>query len=153
MKNCKDHDRCVEEITTAAGRVCEDRGIRFTPLRRRVLEIVSRSHSPAKAYDILGALSKSAKPPTVYRALDFLIENGFVHKLSSVSSYCACFHPASGHAECFFLLCSVCGGASEFCEKSLSEAVDKAVAAAGFGKAGAILEVSGVCRECGGENL
>ncbi len=150
MTSCKDHRRCVEEITAIAVRICGEKGVKLTTPRKRVLEIVSRSHRPVKAYDILAALSKNAKPPTVYRALDFLIENGLVHKLSSVSSYSACFHPASGHSECFFLLCSACGDAREFCGASLSKAVEKAVAVAGFGKTKAVLEVVGVCAECAG---
>ncbi len=151
MKNCEDHDRCVEEITAAAERICDSRGLRLTPLRKQVLEIVSRNHHRLlKAYDILGALSKSAKPPTVYRALDFLIKNGLVHKLSSVSSYVPCFHSESGHEECFFLVCSACGNAGEFCGESLSRAIDNAAALEGFGKKKASLEVWGVCADCVG---
>lgn len=149
MKDCSSHDRCVEEVTAAAERICLERRTRLTPLRRRVLEIVSGGHRPVKAYDILNALSATAKPPTVYRALDFLIENGLVHKLSSVSSYSACFHPESGHRECFFLLCSVCGNLTEFCGGALPQAVEDAVAREGFRKTGMVLEVRGVCADCG----
>ncbi|QMU55965.1 MAG: transcriptional repressor [Candidatus Mycalebacterium zealandia] len=150
MKNgCKNHDRCVGEITTYAERVCSERGVALTPLRKRVLRIVSRSHRPVKAYKVLSELSRSAKPPTVYRTLDFLIENGLVHKLSSMSSYCACFHPSSGHSECFFLICSDCGESREFCGSALSKAVDSAVTREGFSKVETVLEVRGTCLECG----
>ncbi|WP_462137511.1 transcriptional repressor [Candidatus Mycalebacterium sp.] len=145
---CGNHDKCVREIAESAERICSVRGVWLTPLRRRVLKIISGSHLPMKAYKILARLSKSAKPPTVYRALDFLIENGLVHRLSSVSAYSACFHPSSGHSECFFLICSDCGEAREFCGSELSKAVDKAVSREGFSKAGAVLEVCGICDGC-----
>lgn len=152
-KRCKNHDSCVSKITDYAECVCSERGIALTPLRKRVLEIVARSHRPVKAYKVLSGLSRTAKPPTVYRALDFLIENGLVHKLSSVSSYFACFHPSSGHAECFFLICTDCGEASEFCTESLSESVDNAVKDEGFSKTDTVLEVRGLCSACGGTEL
>ncbi|MGI9559121.1 MAG: transcriptional repressor [Thermodesulfobacteriota bacterium] len=145
---CDDHDVCVEDVTAFAARVCSERGARLTPIRKRVLEIVARAHKPVKAYDILADLSSFAKPPTVYRALDFLIENGLVHKLSSISSYSACFHPESGHAECFFLICSECGGSREFCGSDLSGAIEGAVSREAFHKKNAVVEVLGTCAVC-----
>ncbi len=151
MKNwCNRHSECVREVQVCAERICSQRGVRLTSLRKRVLEIVSNSHRPVKAYQVLEEISSSAKPQTVYRALDFLIENGLVHKISSMSSYCVCSHPASGHDECFFLICSVCGDAREFCGAELSEAVERAAVLEGFTKAGAVLEVRGVCAGCVG---
>jgi len=154
MKNrCENHVCCVRRITDYAERACSDRGVALTPLRKRVLEIVARSHRPVKAYKVLSELSRTAKPPTVYRALDFLIENGLVHKLSSVSSYFACFHPSNGHPDCFFLICTDCGEASEFCTKSLYKSVENAVKSKGFSGTDTVLEVRGLCSECGGAEV
>jgi len=147
---CHRHNKCVTEVNACAERICSERGVRLTFLRKRVLEIVSRSHRPVKAYEILAELSSSAKPQTAYRALDFLIQNGLVHKISTMSSYCACFHPASGHSECFFLICSVCGDTREFCGADLSKAINKAVDLEGFSKERTVLEVPGVCAQCVG---
>lgn len=148
MNRCEHHGDCVRQIVTFAEDLCRERGLRLTPLRRRVLEIVSGGHRPVKAYTILDAISDSARPPTVYRALDFLMENGLVHKLHSLSSYFACFHPASRHPDCFFLTCSVCGGAAEFCADGLRETMDDAARGEGFRKSGAVVEITGICREC-----
>jgi Fur family zinc uptake transcriptional regulator len=74
-----DHEHCVEDAVAAAERLCEAKGLRFTPLRRRVLELVWSSHKPVGAYALLDSLRTEelgSAPPTVYRALDFLIENG-----------------------------------------------------------------------------
>ena len=79
-------DRLLREVASA----CASRGLRFTPLRRRVLELIARAHRPVKAYDLLAELRderEGAAPPTVYRALDFLIEHGFIHKLESINAY------------------------------------------------------------------
>ena len=166
MNRCENHGDCVRRVMDFAGELCREKGLRLTPLRRRVLETVSGDHRPMKAYKVLAAVSasgssasggsvgdgsvsgSSAMPPTVYRALDFLMENGLVHKLHSSSSYYACFHPASRHAECFFLICSECGGAEEFCGDGLKEAIDGAARGEGFEKSGAVVEVLGTCREC-----
>lgn len=164
MERCENHGECVERIVAFAEDLCRERGLRLTPLRRRVLEIVSGGHRPVKAYRILGDISGSAAgggsagggsalPPTVYRALDFLIDNGLVHKLHTSASYFACFHPASRHADCFFLICSACGGAEEFCGDNFTEAVEGAAHGKGFRKSGAVVEVLGTCRQCAGGGI
>lgn len=119
--------------------------------RQRVLTMIAQSHCPVKAYDLLRALPQSTKPPTVYRALDFLMAHGLVHKLSSILSYVACFHPTSRHSECFFLLCSICGEAQEFCGDTLALSIEQAAARAHFCKTRAVLEVAGICAQCRAE--
>ena len=94
------HDECIENALTAAQEICAARDTRFTPLRRRVLELVWVKHEPITAYEILDLLSEGQKrvaPPTVYRALDFLIEEGFVHRIESLNSFVGCSDPAHKH--------------------------------------------------------
>ena len=97
----------------AAERLCSERGLRFTPLRRRVLELVWSSHKPVGAYALLDALRNEAlgsAPPTVYRALDFLIEQGFIHRIERMNAFVGCSHPGEAHRG-FFLICGACGNA------------------------------------------
>ena len=86
-----DHSHCVSDALRAADALCARSGARLTALRRRVLELVWQSHRPLGAYDILGVLSsedgRRAAPPTVYRALDFLLEHGLIHRLASLNAY------------------------------------------------------------------
>ena len=92
-----DHSRCVAEALAEAEALCAKQGTRLTTLRKRVLELVWASHKPLGAYDILGVLSEEdgrrAAPPTVYRALDFLLENGLVHRIASLNAFIGCVHP------------------------------------------------------------
>ncbi|MDX1710009.1 MAG: transcriptional repressor, partial [Rhodovibrionaceae bacterium] len=110
-----DHRHCVEQALGEAADLCRQRGARLTPIRRRVLELVWASHKAVGAYEILDALRSEhagAAPPTVYRALDFLIAQGFVHRIESLNAFVGCPHPADRHAG-QFLICLDCGAAAE----------------------------------------
>ena len=88
-----DHQSCIQQALDTAANLCEQRGLNLTPIRRRVLEIVWRSHEPIGAYQILAELAKErdkAAPPTVYRALDFLIDAGLVHRIESLNAFGGC---------------------------------------------------------------
>lgn len=150
MHNCLSHEKCIEEAVNTAESLCKDRGLRFTDLRRKVLEMVWESHGPAKAYDILDKLkgkSWSAKPPTVYRALDFLLQNGFVHKLSSINAFIGCSHP-SKHSQCYFLICSHCSDVKECCNSELSDAIQNTGGKNNFIPQQITLEIAGKCGDC-----
>lgn len=130
---------------------CEARGLRLTPLRRQVLDLVAEARKPVKAYDLLESLRGShagAAPPTVYRALDFLLENGFIHKLESINSFVFCQHPAEAH-QVPFLICDVCEGATEVCDDgAIAHMIERQADGFGFRAKGQVLEVHGVCRNC-----
>ena len=86
---CDNHEKCISTTIDQVEKICTEKGLRFTKIRKAILEIIWESHQPIKAYDILSKISNinySEKPPTVYRALDFLMENGFVHKINSLNS-------------------------------------------------------------------
>src|SRR5919198_1183629 len=110
-----DHGACIETALDRAAALCERRGAQLTPLRREVLRLVWRGHAPVGAYDLLEALrtrKRGAAPPTVYRALDFLIAHGLVHRIETRNAFVGCEHPGEAHAG-QFLLCDACGKAAE----------------------------------------
>ena len=143
------HAHCIEEAITTANRICEERGLRFTGLRRRVLELIWENHGSAKAYDLLENLGGdySAKPPTVYRTLGFLQENGLVHKINSLNAYVGCSHPLK-HKDCFFLICSACNEVEECCGSSVAEALRSMASEQNFRPDHTTLEIEGRCVDC-----
>lgn len=145
-----DHLRCVAAAMADAVSVCRSRGARLTALRSRVLEIVWQQHKPLGAYDILAVLAaegRSAAPPTVYRALEFLQEHGLVHRLSSVNAFVGCSRP--GHAGAGqFLICRSCGNAAELMDDGVERAIARSAASQGFAVHAHTVEISGVCPDC-----
>ncbi len=145
-----DHDHCIADALTRADRLCAERGARLTPLRRRVLELVWNSHRPVGAYAVLDQLrsgDKSAAPPTVYRALDFLLEHGLVHKIESLNAFIGCDHPQDRHVS-QFLICTKCSGAIELQDPGIVNAVKKSAAQAGFAVNRLTIELQGLCTNC-----
>ena len=147
-----DHRRCVDDALARAERVCAERGVRLTSQRRRILELVAASHSAVGAYDIVDSLAKSGPRPapiTVYRALDFLIEQGLVHRLSSLNAYMACLHPGE-HEGGQFLICKKCGAVAETSSDGVTSAILEAARASAFRVTTPMVEVTGLCRHCSG---
>ena len=146
-----DHSRCVAGALDAADQVCQRDGARLTTLRRRVLELVWQSHQPLGAYDILGQLSVEdgcrAAPPTVYRALDFLLEHGLIHRIASQNAFVGCNHPGQVHQGCF-LICRQCHAAIELRQPAIDAAIVAAAAEVGFAVEGQTVEVLGLCASC-----
>jgi Fur family zinc uptake transcriptional regulator len=124
-------------------------GQRMTRIRRKVLRLLLESGAPAKAYDLLAKLDGegSAKPPTIYRALDFLQQAGLVHKIESLNAYVACGHTSHIHSA-VFLICETCQSAEELHAVATSRALKQETEAAGFAMARAVIEVRGRCRDC-----
>jgi Fur family zinc uptake transcriptional regulator len=150
MSAAHNHHACMADTLAAAEALALSRGQKLTKLRRRVLEIVLESHRPAGAYDILGALARDGgrpAPPTVYRALDFLRAQGFVHRIDSLNAFAACFAPAKAHRS-HFLLCRACGSASEIESPALEAALASAASAAGFITENETVEITGLCADC-----
>lgn len=146
-----DHSHCVHDALATADRLCAESGARLTPLRRRVLELVWGSHRPLGAYELLDQLTAEGHkpaPPTVYRALEFLLEQKLVHRIASRNAFLGCTHPGAAHAG-YFLLCDECGNAEEIADGSaLAGAVARAAAAADFAISSQTLELTGRCRRC-----
>lgn len=145
-----DHDFCVEKALQNAVNICRQRGLRFTAQRRRILELVWASHKPVGAYDILELLARdgnSTAPPTVYRALEFLINANLVHRLDSLNAFVGCPEPRTPHAG-QFLICSQCRSVVELNEPEISEVVRQKADSLGFSAARLTLEIQGLCQLC-----
>lgn len=146
-----DHRHCVSSALAEADTLCERAGVRLTTLRKRVLELVWQSHKPLGAYDILAELStqdgRRAAPPTVYRALDFLLENGLVHRIASLNAFIGCNHPEHPH-QGQFLICRNCHTAIELEQAAISAAIDHAARSVDFQVEGQTVEVVGLCAIC-----
>jgi Fur family zinc uptake transcriptional regulator len=137
------------EHIAEAERRCSAASASLTPLRRRVLELLLDQHGPAKAYDLLPLIDseKQTKPPTIYRALDFLVRMGLAHRIESLNAFVACDVGACSRST-IFLICEKCGGAEEF--DAGHALIDLADAAKkdGFTISRTMIEASGVCGAC-----
>ncbi len=144
------HRACIATALAAAEKLCAGRGEQLTALRRRVLELVWAGHKPVGAYQVLDALradGRSAAPPTVYRALDFLLAQGLVHRVESLNAFIGCPHPGEAHAT-QFLICKDCGTAVELDDPRIDRAIDGTAAKLGFAVAARTVEISGTCADC-----
>ena len=139
----------AETFLAEAEELVRNKGQKLTPIRRKVLHLLFDSAEPAKAYDLLANLDGegAAKPPTVYRALDFLQEMGLAHKIESLNAYVACGHTKHEHSA-VFLICETCGGAEELHAEETSAALSKETSSAGFAIQNAVIEARGICRKC-----
>ena len=129
---------------------CAALGLRFTPLREKVLELIANATRPSKAYTLLEQLRTehdSAAPPTVYRALEFLLEHGFVHKVESINAFVACPHPGGTHLA-QFLVCDQCGSAIELEGEMLPKLLTELAVAQQFSAERIVVEVHGRCMNC-----
>jgi len=145
-----DHQGCINTALQQAATLCAEQGVRLTPIRKRVLELVWQSHKPMGAYDLLPALAAdgfNSAPPTVYRALDFLLDLGLVHRLASLNAFIGCSHPGHEHQSCF-LICKDCGKADEMDAAPWFSALTDAAKAQGFAVEQQLTEVVGTCPQC-----
>jgi Fur family zinc uptake transcriptional regulator len=145
-----DHKSCVGDALDRASLLCTGRGVRLTRLRRRVLELVWRGHAPVGAYAILDSLRGShagAAPPTVYRALDFLIEQGLIHRIESLNAYVGCARPERPHVS-QFLICGRCQAAAELDDPAIARAVQRRAGELGFAVERQTIEIRGCCPRC-----
>jgi len=145
-----DHESCVETALDRAAQLCGERGARLTDMRREVLELIWRGHEPIGAYDLLDALRAKhpgAAPPTVYRALDFLIGQGLVHRIESLNAYVGCNRPERSHAG-QFLICETCGATAELDDPGIEAAVQRRAEALGFAVGRQTIEARGLCPKC-----
>lgn len=149
----------MEATLAAAAAQCASRGAQLTPLRRQVLRLVMEAGQPVGAYALLDRLKAErgpAAPPTVYRALDFLQEQGLVHRLERLNAFLPCMQALhehdAGHDHAHqFLICKRCGTAAELTDPAVAEALSQAAARLGFAPSRATVEVEGVCARCAAE--
>lgn len=143
-----------ERTLQEAERACARRGAQLTPLRRQVLALVLEAEAPVGAYALLDRLKASrpgAAPPTVYRALDFLLEHGLIHRVERLNAYVGCSDAVHGHDHDHphqFLICRRCGATAEIADAGVAAALDAAAQRAGFTATTATVEVEGICARC-----
>lgn len=145
-----DHDHCLQAAISRAEQKCADQGERFTKLRRQILEMIWYSHEPVKAYDLLDKLKEihpGSAPPTVYRALDFLLEVGLIHKIESLNAYLGCGDPASGHSG-QFLICRKCSSVAELNDLPISKNLQSLARSVNFSVDKMTIEITGLCDHC-----
>lgn len=148
-----DHSQCIDSALATARQLCSDSGARLTQLREQVLKIVWQSHQPLGAYAVMEVLSQQSTrriaPPTVYRALDFLLEQGLVHRVNLLNAYIGCSHPGVPHQH-NFLICQQCDVAVEFEAPQMDQAISDSAREQGFQISGQSVEVLGLCSNCSG---
>ena len=144
-------DEAVERQLRRAEAICAERGTRFTPMRREVYRFLLEAAQPRTAYALIDMLSarcaRRVSPPTVYRALDFLVDQGLVLHLQTCNAYLACAQPYAV-ADRIVFLCTGCGRAFVADGEAAMSAVCAAAREQGFAPLAAVLEVPGVCRDC-----
>ena len=146
-----DHARCSADALAHAVTLCAQRGERLTPMRRHVLEILAGSHKPLGAYEIMDlAAPKGPRPApiTVYRALDFLRQNGLVHRIESRNAFVACVHNHASAEPVVFLICERCGAVGEAASMAVAATLSSAARAAGFTPKSPVIEIGGICAHC-----
>ena len=145
-----DHQNCVDQALQSAEDHCAEAGLRLTPVRRKVLELLLQQHRALGAYAILDMLRDAgfgSQPPVAYRALDFLSEHGFVHKIERLNAFVACAHPGETHSPAF-MICRVCDAVAEAHSTPAKGALGEAARAAGFQIEKTVVEAEGVCPDC-----
>ena len=142
--------RTIDRQLEAATQACSQSNAQLTELRRTVLRLVLQAERPITAYQLLDRLKeirRGAVPPTIYRALDFLLDNKLIHKVESLNAFMPC---GAGHHDhsVQFLICTECGQVAELEDRSVSKALDRAALAEGFRPSSTIIEVAGLCAAC-----
>ena len=143
MAKSHDHIHDVEALLV-------ERGVRFTDQRKLVYKIISKSKKPITAYEILSKMEKdveNVKPPQAYRAIDFLIEQGLVHKIESLNAFVSC-HAGHHHTGSQFMVCDNCGDVEEVHLCDLPQPLQKQIDRKGFELSRWNAELHGTCQDC-----
>ena len=146
----------------SAARLCEAKGLAFTPLRRQVYALIAERDAPVGAYDLLDRLKAeraNAAPVTVYRALEFLLEAGLIHRIDALQAYAACEvhdhhdhhlhgqHESAGHGG-LMLVCNSCKHVTEFEDRKLERQIERTALDHDFRMAHHLIEIRGLCGPC-----
>lgn len=145
-----DHQKCVNKALTTAEQLCVERGVQLTSIRHQVLELIWESHKAVKAYDLLDRikpLQHSAKPATIYRALDFLIEQGLIHRVESLNAFVGCRCSGRQHEQ-LLLICKHCHEVEERTATHVMQTLSEEFTQAGFIAHSKAIEIHGICAKC-----
>lgn len=145
-----DHAHCTGDVLARAEELSAESGARLTPVRRRALEILLESHRALGAYEVLEKLAEAGfgnQPPVAYRALDFLVDQGFAHRIRRLNAFAACMHPGKAHSPAFFI-CRACDAVAEAPAEAVRGAMEAAAARIGFSVERMNVEALGLCPSC-----
>jgi Fur family transcriptional regulator, zinc uptake regulator len=140
----------IDAALAMAEAYCRERGEKLTPIRRKVLELLLASGRATKAYSLLDEMRQihpGSAPPTVYRALDFLLSAGLVHRIESINAFAVC-HDLTQCQHGILVVCQQCGNVTELHEPRLRQALVAQIEAAGYRLEGDGIELKGVCAQC-----
>ncbi|MFA5983622.1 MAG: transcriptional repressor [Methylococcaceae bacterium] len=144
------HKHCIQHALASAEEICRDRNLRLTPVRKRILELIWSSHKTVGAYDLLDSFRHdmpSAKPVTIYRALEFLLAAGLIHKVESLNAFIGCKQPETVHRSAI-LICDHCHNAYEVEAYSVVQDIFALSQQISFTPRQLTLEVRGICADC-----
>ncbi len=147
-----DHAGCISSALGVAQAACDRNNLHLTPVRRRVLELLLQEHRAMGAYDILDHLRRDglgSQPPVAYRALDFLVKNGFAHRIERLNAFVACAHPSGDHSP-VFLICRACSNVAETALPPGENPVISLARDMGFRLEASVVEAEGLCPNCTG---
>ncbi len=145
-----DHTQCIHKAITQAEQLCLARGVQLTPIRHKILELIWNSHQAVKAYDLLDQIrpvNDAAKPSTVYRALDFLMEQGLIHRVESLNAFVGCHCSGTQH-DLLLLLCLHCHNVEERPASLVITALNEELQLAAFTPQRKTIEIQGICQSC-----
>ncbi|GAA3942507.1 Fur family transcriptional regulator [Litoribacillus peritrichatus] len=144
------HHQCQTSAVEQARRLCEEQGVRFTKLREQLFTLIWESHKPVTAYKLLDQIKDSdfsATPPTVYRTLDFLLEQGLIHRINSLNAFIGCCQPGARHTGTF-IICERCEHAQEVDHANILHAIQQVSEQHHFQMKSYVTEVYGLCPQC-----
>ncbi len=148
------HKNCIATALNNATQLCSERGVQLTPIRQQVLELIWENHHAVKAYDLLERLKplqSAAKPATVYRALDFLMEQGFIHRVESLNAFIGCTDLRTVHKQ-LLLICKQCQEVEERPANAVMQSLEQELQDAGFTAHHQAIEIHGICADCNQNN-
>jgi len=134
-----------------AAEICAAQGVKLTELREAVLRLILAAGEPVGAYTLLDRLRAShgnAKPPTVYRALDFLLGQGLIHRVERLNAFVGCMEEGARAHPAQFLICGQCGQVKELEDAAVQASIGAASRQAGFTPKRVTVEVEGTCARC-----
>ena len=145
-----EHAHCIDDAINTAEAYCKNAKLRFTPIRRKVLEILAQEHRAIGAYAILERLRENgfgSQPPLAYRALEFLMKHGLAHKVERLNAFISCTHPTKEHSPAF-LICRTCSSVAETTLDAAKTSLGGIARAANFRMEGLVMESEGLCFSC-----
>lgn len=155
MTQIHNHSNCIQTALENASQLCLQRGVQLTDIRKQVLELIWADHHAVKAYDLLERikpLQAAAKPATIYRALDFLMEQNFIHRVESLNAFIGCCNLKTVHQQ-LLLICKQCQNVEERAADLVMDALKQELKQAGFTRHHQAIEIQGICADCQSTHL